>query len=195
MGKVNVGLRGWRFAEADIFTDEGLFKQLEEIPKDDRQRLLRLVSLVEKPCDACRLIHGEDEIHRARQAAVVYGEPNDEVVLCADHEADFLYWYQNDGGSEYRGSAAFDDAFEEWFDNGGRAPEGFETVEHVETDPEGLPDPPDAEELNAMLSEGYEPERIDLREYVDDETAAAANDALADDDIDGLDTEYPSTNE
>jgi hypothetical protein len=195
MGKVNVGLRGWRFAEADIFTDEGLFKQLEEIPKDDRQRLLRLVSLVEKPCDACRLIHGEDEIHRARQAAVVYGEPNDEVVLCADHEADFLYWYQNDGGSEYRGSAAFDDAFEEWFDNGGRAPEGFETVEHVETDPEGLPDPPDAEELNAMLSEGYEPERIDLREYVDDETAAAANDTLADDDIDGLDTEYPSTNE
>ena len=194
MGKVNVGLRGWRFAEADIFTDEGLFKQLEEIPKDDRQRLLRLVSLVEKPCDACRLIHGEDEIHRARQAAVVYGEPNDEVVLCADHEADFLYWYQNDGGSEYRGSAAFDDAFEEWFDNGGRAPEGFETVEHVETDPEGLPDPPDAEELNAMLSEGYEPERIDLREYVDDETAAAANDTLADDDIDGLDTEYPSTN-
>lgn len=195
MGKVNVGLRGWRFAEADIFTDEGLFKQLEEIPKDDRQRLLRLVSLVEKPCDACRLIHGEDEIHRARQAAVVYGEPNDEVVLCADHEADFLYWYQNDGGSEYRGSAAFDDAFEEWFDNGGRAPEGFETVEHVETDPEGLPDPPDAEELNAMLSEGYEPERIDLREYVDDETAAAANDTLADDGIDGLDTEYPSTNE
>lgn len=195
MGKVNVGLRGWRFAEADIFTDEGLFKQLEEIPKDDRQRLLRLVSLVEKPCDACRLIHGEDEIHRARQAAVVYGEPNDEVVLCADHEADFLYWYQNDGGSEYRGSAAFDDAFQEWFDNGGRAPEGFETVEHVETDPEGLPDPPDAEELNAMLSEGYEPERIDLREYVDDETAAAANDTLADDGIDGLDTEYPSTNE
>jgi hypothetical protein len=195
MGKVNVGLRGWRFAEADIFTDEGLFKQLEEIPKDDRQRLLRLVSLVEKPCDACRLIHGEDEIHRARQAAVVYGEPNDEVVLCADHEADFLYWYQNDGGSEYRGSAAFDDAFEEWFDNGGRAPEEFETVEHVETDPEGLPDPPDAEELNAMLSEGYEPERIDLREYVDDETAAAANDTLADDGIDGLDTEYPSTNE
>ena len=195
MGKVNVGLRGWRFAEADIFTDEGLFKQLEEIPKDDRQRLLRLVSLVEKPCDACRLIHGEDEIHRARQAAVVYGEPNDEVVLCADHEADFLYWYQNDGGSEYRGSAAFDDAFEEWFDNGGRAPEEFETVEHVETDPEALPDPPDAEELNAMLSEGYEPERIDLREYVDDETAAAANDTLADDDIDGLDTEYPSTNE
>ena len=195
MGKVNVGLRGWRFAEADIFTDEGLFKQLEEIPKDDRQRLLRLVSLVEKPCDACRLIHGEDEIHRARQAAVVYGEPNDEVVLCADHEADFLYWYQNDGGSEYRGSAAFDDAFEEWFDNGGRAPEEFEAVEHVETDPEGLPDPPDAEELNAMLSEGYEPERIDLREYVDDETAAAANDTLADDGIDGLDTEYPGTNE
>ncbi|RJX50818.1 hypothetical protein [Halonotius pteroides] len=195
MGKVNVGLRGWRFAEADIFTDEGLFKQLEEIPKDDRQRLLRLVSLVEKPCDACRLIHGEDEIHRARQAAVVYGEPNDEVVLCADHEADFLYWYQNDGGSEYRGSATFDDAFEEWFDNGGRAPDGFEAVEHVETDPEGLPDPPDAEELNAMLSEGYEPERIDLREYVDDETAAAANDTLADDGIDGLDTEYPSTDQ
>jgi len=195
MGKVNVGLRGWRFAEADIFTEEGLFKQLEKIPKDDRQRLLRLVSLVKKPCDACRLIHGDEEIHRARQAAVVYGEPNDEVVLCADHEADFRYWYQNEGGSEYRGTAAFDDAFEEWFDDGGRAPNEFGTLEHVETDPEGLPDPPDAQELNAMLSEGYEPERIDLREYVDDETAAAANSALVDDDIDGLDTAYPRTSE
>ncbi|RJX45186.1 hypothetical protein DM826_00370 [Halonotius aquaticus] len=195
MGKVNVGLRGWRFAEDDIFNDDGMFKQLEEIPKDDRQRLLRLVSLVEKPCDACRLIHGEEEIHRARQAAVVYGEPNDEVVLCTDHEADFLYWYQNDGGSEHRGTAAFDDAFEEWFDNGGRAPEEFEAVEHVETDPEGLPDPPDAQELNAMLSEGYEPERIDLREYVDDETAEAANDALADGVIDETDMDYPTADE
>jgi len=55
-----------------------------------------------------------------------------------------------------------------------------------------LPDPPDAQELNAMLSEGYEPERIDLREYVDDETAEAANDALADGVIDQTDTDYPT---
>ena len=195
MGKVNVGLRGWRFAEADIFRDDGLFKQIDEIPMDDRQRLLRLVSLVEHPCDACRLIHGEEEVHKANQAAVVYGEPNDEVVLCPDHEADFIYWYQAAGGSDHRGTAAFDDAFIEWFDAGGRAPADFEAVEHVETAPEALPEPPDAAELNAMLSEGYEPERIDLREYVDDETAAAANDALADDAIDSLDTDYPSANE
>lgn len=195
MGKVNIGLRGWRFAEADVFNDEGMFKQLEEIPKDDRQRLLRLVSVVEKPCDACGLIYGEDEIHRATQAAVVYGEPNDEVVLCADHEADFMYWYQNAGGSDHRGTAEFNDAFYEWFDDGGRAPEDFETVEHVETDPEGLPEPPDAEELNAMLAEGHEPERIDLREYVDDETAAAAHDTLTDEAVDDLDTDYPTPEE
>ena len=195
MGKVSIGLRGWRFAEADIFNDDGMFKQLEEIPKDERKRLLRLVSLVEQPCDACRLIHGEDEIHRARQAAIVYGEPNDEVVLCEQHESDFRYWYQEAGGSEYRGTAEFDDAFEEWFDDGGRAPDGFGSVDHVDTDPETLPDPPDAQELNDMLSEGYEPERIDLREYVDDETAKAANDALADGVIDETDMDYPTADE
>ena len=195
MGKVSIGLRGWRFAEADIFNDDGMFKQLEEIPKDDRKRLLRLVSLVEQPCDACRLIHGEDEIHRARQAAIVYGEPNDEVVLCEEHESDFRYWYQEAGGNEYRGTAEFDDAFEEWFDDGGRAPDGFGSVDHVDTNPETLPDPPDAQELNDMLSEGYEPERIDLREYVDDETAQAANDALADGVIDETDMDYPTADE
>lgn len=195
MGKVSIGLRGWRFAEADIFNDDGMFKQLEEIPKDERKRLLRLVSLVEQPCDACRLIHGEDEIHRATQAAIVYGEPNDEVVLCEKHESDFRYWYQEAGGNEYRGTAEFDDAFEEWFADGGRAPDSFESVDHVDTDPETLPDPPDAQELNDMLSEGYEPERIDLREYVDDETAKAANDALADGVIDETDMDYPTADE
>jgi hypothetical protein len=195
MGKVSIGLRGWRFEEADIFNDDGLFKKLGEIPEDDRKRLLRLISLVEQPCDACRLIHGEDEIHRATPAAIVYGEPNNEVVLCDDHEADFRYWYQEAGGSEFRGTESFDDAFEEWFDDGGRAPAEFGAVDHITTDPETLPDPPDAAELNAMLSEGYEPERIDLREYVDDETAAAANDALADGVIDKTDTEYPTADE
>ena len=195
MGKVSIGLRGWRFEEADIFNDDGLFKQLEEIPEDDRKRLLRLISLVEQPCDACRLVHGEDEIHRATPAAIVYGEPNNEVVLCEEHEADFRYWYQKAGGSEFRGTESFDDAFEEWFDDGGRAPAEFGAVDHVATDPEALPDPPDAAELNAILSENHEPERIDLREYVDDETAAAANDALADGVIEQTDTEYPTADE
>ena len=116
-------------------------------------------------------------------------------MLCEEHEADFRYWYQEAGGSDYRGTADFDDAFEEWFDDGGRAPEGFGSVDHVDTDPETLPDPPDAEELNAMLSEEYEPERIDLREYVDDETAAAAEDALADDDLGDIETDYPTADE
>jgi len=48
MGKVSVGLRGWRFNEAEIFTDDEQFKPLDEIPKDPKQRLLRLLTLVDK---------------------------------------------------------------------------------------------------------------------------------------------------
>jgi hypothetical protein len=197
MGKVSVGLRGWRFDEDAIFTDDGLFKELEEIPLDARQRLIRLVSLIEKPCDACHLIHGDEEIHRATQAAVVYGEPGEEVLLCDDHEADFVYWYQEAGGSDYRGEPDLADAFYEWFADGGRAPDDFGTVDHVETDPDDLPDLPNARELQAMLEENYEPHRIDLRDYIDDDSDAdeEAEDRITADDLGDIDTEYPTTDE
>jgi len=195
MGKVSVGLRGWRFDEAEIFTDEGLFRQLGEIPLDARQRLIRLVFLVDKPCDACRIQHGEDNIERANQAAAVYGEPDDEVVLCDDHEADFIYWYQEAGGSEYRGDPDLPDAFYAWFGDGGRAPDAFGTVEHVETDPEDLPDPPDGEEIQAKLEENHEPERIDLSQYADDVTRGEETELVDDEAVEDLDTEYPTPDE
>jgi hypothetical protein len=165
MAKVSVGLRGWRFEESEIFSDDGEFRPLEEIPEDDRRRLVRLPILMDRPCDACYLVHGEEGKRRCREAAVVYGEPLGEIVLCDRHEADFVYWYREAGGREYRGTDEFADAFHEWFDGGGRAPEGYGGVEHVDTDPDGLPDPPTAQELQERLEENFEGERIDLREY------------------------------
>ena len=141
MAKVSIGLRGWRFDEEDVFDEAGNFRPLEEMPDDARRRLLRLTTLVNSPCDACWLIHGEEDIQKGNVARVVYGEPMAEVLLCPDHEIDFLYWYREEGGERYRGSEELQDAFHEWFDDGGRAPEGYGGVEHVDTDPEELPDP------------------------------------------------------
>lgn len=196
MGKVSVGLRGWRFEESEIFTEDEEFKPLKEIPEDPRQRLLRLSRLVEQPCDACYLIHGESDKQRCNPAAFVYGEPMDEVVLCADHEPDFLFWYQNDGGSELRGEPEFADAFHQWFADGNRAPDGFGGVDHIDRDPEGLPDPPSPEELQARLEANYEPREIDLREYIDDaeKPTTAEGDQIDDDELAelDLDTSYPT---
>ncbi|MEF8818836.1 MAG: hypothetical protein V5A31_10160 [Haloferacaceae archaeon] len=193
MAKVSIGLRGWRFDETDVFGPDGGFRSLDEMPADDRERLVRLVDLVERPCSACYLRHGE--IQPCRQATVVYGEPGSEVLLCDAHEADFVYWYREAGGSAHRGEASLRTAFHDWFDDGGRAPEGYAGLEHVETDPDNLPDPPDAEELRAVLEQGVELERVSLRP-----------EALADDEDDGgeplttadlartdldLDAEYP----
>jgi hypothetical protein len=62
------------------------------------------------------------------------------------------------------------DAFHEWFADGGRAPEGYGGMEHVDTDPGSLPDPPDAEEVQRRLEEavGFEAERLDMREFLED---------------------------
>jgi hypothetical protein len=143
MAKVSIGLRGWRFEEGDVFTPDGDVRPLDEMPPDARERVLRLSALVGSPCDACWLIHGDEDIERCRAADVVYGEPMAEVVVCAPHEPDFLYWYREEGGSAHRGSEDLEDAFSEWFADGGRAPEGYEGIEHVDTDPDGLPEPPD----------------------------------------------------
>lgn len=189
MAKVNIGLRGWRFEESAVFTEEGEFKPLDEVPEEPRERLVRLTYLVEQPCDACYLIHGEGDVARCARAAIVYGEPGDELLLCNDHEADFLYWYREEGGKAHRGEPAFRDRFHEWFADGGRAPDGYEGLDHVETDPEELPEPPTPEELHRRLNEGFEGQQIDLHERRDDEDADPADLDLGEVD---LGTDYPS---
>jgi len=62
------------------------------------------------------------------------------------------------------------DAFHEWFAEGGRAPEGYEGIEHVNTDPDALPEEPDPteelptleEELEAMDDEDLDALGVDL---------------------------------
>jgi len=135
MAKVSVGLRGWRFDEEEIFTDDEELKPLDEIPEEPRERLVRLVGLVEEPCDVCYLEHGEAEVHRCNQAEIVYGEPNGEVLLCPEHEPDLIYWFREEGGSEHAGDLDFGDRFHEWVAAGNEAPDGYAPVEHVEEDP------------------------------------------------------------
>jgi hypothetical protein len=195
MAKVSIGLRGWRFDEEEVFTEDGEFRPLEEMSADTSERLQRLVSLVEEPCDACYLVYGEAEKRRCNQATIVYGEPMEEVVLCDDHEADFLYWYREAGGKAYRGEEEFRDVFHEWFAGGGRAPDGYAGIDHVETAPDALPDPPDPKEVQEQIEDAadFEGRRIDLREYAaggtetDDEEAEEL-------DLDGVDlgTDYPT---
>ncbi|WP_418279996.1 hypothetical protein [Halorubrum sp. DTA98] len=195
MAKVSVGLRGWRFDEGEIFTDDGELKPLDEIPEDPRERLVRLVKLVEEPCDVCYLDHGEAEIHRCAQAEIVYGEPRGEVLLCATHEPEFVYWFREAGGSEHKGTVEFGDRFHEWIAAGNSAPDGYGSVEHVDENPDELPDPPDQREIQERLEEGFDGDRIDIRELAgvdepDDEQRLSEED-LADADVD-LSTDYPS---
>jgi hypothetical protein len=201
MGKVNIGLRGWRFEEEEVFTEEGEFRPVDEIPDDPRKRLVRLQALVGSPCDACWLIHGDENLHKCNVAEVVYGEPLSEVVLCREHEPDFLYWFGEAGGSQFKGEERLQDEFHEWFLDDGRAPEGYGGLEHVETDPDDIPEPPepDQEALNVELPE-EEQERIDLRgmdldgedDEDDEESEPLPADADLDDDL-HLGQDYPSS--
>jgi len=196
MAKVSIGLRGWRFEESEVFTDEGELKPFEEIPEEPRERLIRLTALVEEPCDACYLTYGEAEVARCAEAEIVYGEPLGEVLLCGDHEADFLYWFREAGGDAHRGETRLADRFHEWFADGGRAPDGYGGMDHVDDAPEGLPDPPDPREIGARLEAEFEGERIDIRAYGDDaeesEDERLTGEDLADADVD-LSTDYPGT--
>ncbi|WP_135820756.1 hypothetical protein [Halostella litorea] len=183
MSKVSIGLRGWRFEESEILTEDGDWRPFDEMPEESRDRLIRLRSLVTKPCDACYLIHGEEAKERCREAEIVYGEPYAEVVLCSEHEADFLYWFREAGGDAYAGEDELQGAFHDWFADGNRAPDGYIGVEHVDTDPADLPEPPE----DAKPEE--ERRRIDLREGMDPE-----EEGLDDADVDDLDlsTDYPT---
>jgi hypothetical protein len=193
MAKVSVGLRGWRFDEEELFTEDGNWHPLDELPADTRNRILRLGLLVEQPCDACYLIHGEAEKKRCTPAAIVYGEPGDEVLLCDAHEADFLYWFREAGGSELAGEERFRDEFHEWFAAGNRAPDGYGPDEHVEQAPDELPDLPSPEEAQRRLEEAVEYEEVsyDMRDAADWGSQEDDEAPVDLDDID-LDTEYPS---
>jgi len=163
MAKVSLGLRGWRFDEEDVFTEDGEFREPAEMEEDVRDRVIRVADLVGSPCDACYLIHGDEHVEECDVVEVVYGELHSEVVLCSEHETDLVYWYQEGGGREYRGTAEFQDAFYDWFEAGNRAPEAFEGVEHVDTDPLSVPTPetPSAEER----AEQWEvTDRLELRD-------------------------------
>ena len=165
MAKVSIELRGWRFEESEIFTEEGEFRPLDEIPDDTRQRLVRLTYLQGEPCMACHCIYGDEEKHRCKEATIVYGEPMAEVLLCNEHEADFLYWFRERDGADTAGTDSVQTGFTKWFTNGNRSPDDYGGLEHVATDPDSLPSPPDADELTRRLNQEYDGKRkrIDLR--------------------------------
>ena len=164
MAKVSIGLRGWRFDEAEVFAEDGSLRPVDEMDRDVARRVVRLSALVGSPCDACWLEHGDEGLDRCEAAAVVYGEPLAEVVLCGAHEADFLYWFREAGGDVHAGTDALQDAFHEWFLDGGRAPDGYAGLEHVSTDQAAVPTPPaiDQTAANVELPEA-ERHDIDLR--------------------------------
>ncbi|MFP9193503.1 hypothetical protein [Natronosalvus vescus] len=181
MGKVSIGMLGWRFDEADILDEDGAFLPLEEMPSDVRDRIIRLDVIYNAPCNACWLIHGDEHLEECNTARYVYGEPLSEIILCHDHEPDFVYWFREDGGDEYRGTDEFEDAFYEWFLAGNRAPDGYEGMEYVSTDPDDLPRPPKADpEKHGDLMGDDVADRVGLS---DEEIAAA--------DVD-FNAEYPS---
>jgi hypothetical protein len=204
MSKVSIGLRGWRFDEDEVFTDDGDVRPFDEMREDTRRRLVRVGVLYGSPCDACWLIHGDENLQACNDASVVYGEPLSEVTVCDEHEADFLYWFREDGGIEHAETERFEDAFHEWFAAGNRAPEDYGSVEHVDTNPRALPETamPDPDEYEDLGTREVIEQRIDLRkgeiEEAPDPRSDPADAAGADDDLDlddadvDLDADYPS---
>jgi len=200
--KVSIGLRGWRFDEDEVFTDDGSVRPFDEMREDTRRRLVRVGVLYGSPCDACWLIHGDEDLDACNEATVVYGEALSEVTVCDEHEADFTYWFREDGGVEHAETERFEDAFHEWFAAGSRAPEGYGAVQHVETAPRDLPKTgmPDADEYDELRTREVVEKRIDFREGQIEEAPDPRPDADADDaddldledaDVD-LNADYPS---
>ena len=175
MGKISIGMRGWRFDEDEIFEEDGSIRPLMEMDEDTRHRLVRLSAVLGEPCSACWLIHGDENIDQSNPASIVYGEPLAEVVLCRQHEADFLYWFREEGGEEYAGTATLQDEFHEWFADGNRAPEGYAGLEYVDEAPDELPEIPDEPEerdgipeVEAQIADLNEAEKESLDVDLDD---------------------------
>lgn len=169
MSKVSIGLRGWRFDEHAVFTPEGEYKPFDRLDEEVRQRLIRLTVLYGSPCDACWLIHGDENLRECNEAEYIYGEPLAEVVVCESHEPDFVYWFREAGGSEYAGADDFDDHFHEWFIDGNRAPPDYPGMEYVSEAPEALPEPPRIEPEDVPVTVGEIEDRIDVRDVLDSE--------------------------
>ena len=74
MGKVNIGLRGWRFDEDEVFDADGDLKPLGTMEPETRDRIVRLSTMMGEPCDACYLIHGDENIQECNVARIVYGD-------------------------------------------------------------------------------------------------------------------------
>jgi hypothetical protein len=154
MGKVSIALRGWRFDEEAVFDEDDHIRPLEEVDEATRERLIRLRVVAGEPCDACYLLH--EAKADCNVARIVYGEPLGEVLLCPDHEADFLYWFREEDGSDHKGQSHFADVFHEWFAAGNRAPDGYGGLDHVDTEPDRIPAPDlgeDVPELEAALAD------------------------------------------
>jgi hypothetical protein len=172
MGKVNIGLRGWRFEEDEVFDDDGTVRPIGTMPAPTKRKVLRLAERLGDPCDGCWLEWGREEPSRCRQGEVIYGEPGSEVLLCRHHEPDFIYWFREAGGTDLAGDPEFAETFHDWYVDGGRAPEGYEGVEHVDEDPESVPTAPDRSDalpgLEEELEEFEEEDLSDLDVDLDD---------------------------
>jgi hypothetical protein len=153
MGKVSIGLRGWRFDEDEVFDDEGQLVPLAKMSEDTRRRIARLSALIGDPCDACWLVHGEENQDQCNAGRIVYGEHDGPVLLCDGHEADFRYWFHEEGGRDLAGAPELQNGFHEWFATGNRAPESYGSVEHVEEEPDAIPEAPDTAEGIPSLEE------------------------------------------
>ena len=165
MAKISVGMRGWRFEEEHILDEDGEFLPLEEMPTAERERLIRLGYIYNSPCNVCWLKHGNENVEACNVARYVYGEVFSEVLLCEEHEPVFVYWFREEGGTEYTESDDFADRFYEWYLDGGRAPEEYEGMEYVSTDPDDLPEPPepDPEEHGELMGDDVA-DRVGLSE-------------------------------
>ncbi|MDY7082656.1 MAG: hypothetical protein SXQ77_09685 [Halobacteria archaeon] len=124
--KVCIGLRGWKFDPDDVFQEDGELKPIDDMPEDDQLRIVRLSEIVGNACHVCMLRHPEEGWDEWVKADVVYGEPTAEILTCDEHEADFLYWFFEEGGKEYKGDEMMPDLFHKWVKEGGEAPEGYE---------------------------------------------------------------------
>jgi hypothetical protein len=101
------------------------------------------------------------------------------VVVCADHEPDFLYWFREAGGRDLVDRPSdFEDAFYEWFADGEHAPEDYGGMEYVNTDPDAVPRPQPDVDMPTLEEE---------LERLDDEELDALDVDLSDLDLDGED--------
>jgi hypothetical protein len=158
MGKVSIALRGWRFDEEEVFDENDDIRPLEEMSEETRRRLIRLRVVAGEPCDVCWLLN--EKKADCNVARIVYGEPLSEVLLCPEHEPHFLYWFREGPGQRAKGDSDFADLFHEWFAAGNRAPDDYEGLEYVDTEPDEIPAPDMGEDV---------PELEEAIEELDDE--------------------------